>query len=87
MISDLYKAKQQITWYKMGEAMLKGKVSEVQDLVVEYKRIEDNRREAETETLGIGPEVDYDAEIQKALEKTVSKQNRPNTYLNNLVKI
>ena len=69
MISDLYKAKQQITWYKMGEAMLKGKVSEVQDLVVEYKRIEDNRREAETETLGIGPEVDYDAEIQKALEK------------------
>ena len=69
MISDLYKAKQQITWYKMGEAMLKGKVSEVQDLVVEYKRIEDNRREAETETLGIGPEVDYDAEIEKALEK------------------
>ena len=35
MISDLYKAKQQITWYKMGEAMLKGKVSEVQELVVE----------------------------------------------------
>ncbi len=69
MISDLYKAKQQITWYKMGEAMLKGKVTEVQDLVVEYKRIEDSRREAETETLGIGPEVDYDAEIQKALEK------------------
>ena len=24
---------------------------------------------AETETLGIGPEIDYDAEIQKALEK------------------
>tara|TARA_B100001093_G_scaffold512302_1_gene581907 strand:- start:475 stop:3996 length:3522 start_codon:yes stop_codon:yes gene_type:complete len=69
MISDLYKAKQQITWYKMGEAMLKGKVSEVQNLVVEYKRIEDSRREAETETLGIGPEIDYDAEIQKALEK------------------
>ena len=69
MISDLYKAKQQITWYKMGEAMLKGKVSDVQNLVVEYKRIEDSRREAETETLGIGPEIDYDAEIQKALEK------------------
>ena len=69
LISDLYKAKQQITWYKMGEAMLKGKVSEVQDLVVEYKRIEDSRRQAETETLGIGPEIDYDAEIQKALEK------------------
>ncbi|HAU60565.1 MAG TPA: hypothetical protein DCW45_09410, partial [Opitutae bacterium] len=69
MISDLYKAKQQITWYKMGEAMLKGKVSDVQNLVVEYKKIEDNRREAETETLGIGPEIDYDAEIQKALDK------------------
>ena len=69
LISDLYKAKQQITWYKMGEAMLKGRVAEVQNLVVEYKKIEDNRREAETETLGIGEEIDYDAEIQKALEK------------------
>ena len=48
LISDLYKAKQQITWYKMGEAMLKGKVSEVQDLVVEYKRMkiaEDRQRQ------------------------------------------
>lgn len=69
MISDLYKAKQQITWYRMGEAMLKGKVSEVQELVLEYKMIEESRREAETETLGIGEEIDYDAEIAKALEK------------------
>jgi len=69
LISDLYKAKQQITWYKMGEAMLKGQVSEVQELVVEYKKIEDNRRTAETETLGIEAEIDYDAEIRKALEK------------------
>ena len=66
LISDLYKAKQQITWYKMGEAMLKGQVSEVQELVVEYKKIEDNRRTAETETLGIEAEIDYDAEIRKA---------------------
>ena len=86
LISDLYKAKQQITWYKMGEAMLKGKVSEVQDLVVEYKRIEDSRRQAETETLGIGPEIDYDKEIQKALEKIKNKQNKLNFFSSNLVK-
>ncbi|MDG1138611.1 MAG: hypothetical protein P8N49_03740 [Opitutales bacterium] len=69
LISDLYKAKQQITWYKMGEAMLKGQVSNVQELVVEYKKVEDRRRKAETETLGIDAEIDYDAEIRKALEK------------------
>ena len=80
LIGDLYKAKQQITWYKMGEAMLKGKVAEVQDLVVEYKNIEDNRRKAETETLGIGAEIDFDAEILKAQEKN-QEQAKQAEYL------
>ena len=92
LISDLYKAKQQITWYKMGEAMLKGQVAEVQELVIEYKKIEDSRRAAETETLGIEAEIDYDAEIQKALEKNqeqakqaeyILRQARDNIKLKN----
>jgi len=66
MISDLYKAKQQVVWFKVGEAMLKGKVSDVQELVLEYKKIEDSKRSVETETLGEGAEIDYDAELKKA---------------------
>ena len=69
LVSDLYKAKQQIIWYKMGEAMLKGKVADVQGLVIDYKEIESSRRNAETETLGIGDEIDFDAEIVKANQK------------------
>ena len=69
LISDLYKAKQQVVWFKVGEAMLKGKVSEVQDLVLEYKKIEDSKRKVETETLGLGMEIDYDAELEKAQVK------------------
>ena len=66
LISDIYKAKQQIVWFKVGEAMLKGKVSEVQELVLDYKKIEDSKRKVETETLGLGLEIDYDAELAKA---------------------
>ena len=69
LISDLYKAKQQMVWYKMGEAMLKGKVSDVQKLVFDWKTIEDSKRNAETETLGVGDEIDFDAEIAKANQK------------------
>lgn len=69
LISDLFKAKQQVVWYKMGEAMLKGQVSDVQKLVVEYKNIEDRRRKAETDTMGAGQEIDFDAEIAKAQQK------------------
>ena len=69
LISDLYKAKQQVVWFKVGEAMLKGKVSEVQGLVLEYKKIEDSKRKLETETLGLGMEIDYDAELKKAEAK------------------
>ena len=69
LISDLYKAKQQIVWYRMGEAMLKGKVSEVQKLVINWKDIENSKRNAETETLGVGDELDFDAEIAKANQK------------------
>ena len=70
LISDLYKTKQQVTWYKMGEAMLKGQVGEVQGLVVEYQEVEDARRKAESETLGLDEEMDFDAEMEKARQKS-----------------
>ena len=41
IISDIYKAKQQVVWFEVGEAMLKGKVGQVQELVVKFKQIED----------------------------------------------
>ena len=69
LISDIYKAKQQIVWYRMGEAMLKGKVGEVEDLVSDFENIEQSWRKAETETLGIEEQTDFDAEMQKAKEK------------------
>ena len=75
MISDLYKAKQQVIWFKVGEAMLKGKVNEVQELVLEYRDTEDSRRSVETETLGISAEIDFDAEIAKAREKNAEQAN------------
>ena len=69
MISDLYKAKQQVIWYRVGEAMLKGKVAEVQELTLNYREIEESRRKVETKTLGVSAEIDFDAEIRKANEK------------------
>ncbi len=73
LISDLYKAKQQVVWFEVGEAMLKGKVGQVQELVVKYKQIEDSKRKVETETLGIGNEIDYDSELKKAEEKNAEQ--------------
>ena len=73
IITDIYKAKQQVVWFEVGEAMLKGKVGQVQQLVVKYKQIEDAKRRVETETLGIGNEIDYDAELQKAEEKNAEQ--------------
>ena len=70
LISDLYKTKQQITWYKMGEAMLKGQVGQVQGFVAEYQQIEQSRRETESDTLGINEETDLDAEMEKAKQKS-----------------
>jgi len=69
LISDLYKAKQQVIWYRVGEAMLKGKVAKVQELTLAYREIEESRRRVETKTLGISAEIDFDAEILKANEK------------------
>lgn len=69
LISDLYKAKQQVIWYRVGEAMLKGKVAKVQELTLAYREIEESRRKVETKTLGISAEIDFDAEIRKANEK------------------
>ena len=69
LISDIYKTKQQITWYRMGEAMLKGKVGRVQELVVDYQDVEESRRKAESETLGIEQQTDFEAEMDKAKEK------------------
>jgi len=73
IISDIYKTKQQVVWFEVGEAMLKGKVGQVQELVVKYKQIEDSKRRVETETLGIGNEIDYDAELRKAEEKNAEQ--------------
>ncbi|MDA8775166.1 hypothetical protein N9N13_05505, partial [Opitutales bacterium] len=69
LISDIYKTKQQITWYRMGEAMLKGKVGEVQELVVQYKEVEDGKRNAETNILGVDTQPDFEAEMEKAKQK------------------
>ena len=69
IISDLYKAKQQVIWYRVGEAMLKGKVVEVQELTLNYRETEESRRKVETQTLGVSAEIDFDAEIKKANEK------------------
>ena len=57
----------------MGESMLKGKVPDVQKLVLEYKEIEESRRKAETETLGEGDEVNFDEEMQKAQSKNIEQ--------------
>ena len=73
LVSDLYQAKQQVIWYQMGEAMLKGKVPEVQKLVLDYKEIEESRRNAETETLGEGDEINFDEEMQKAQAKNIEQ--------------
>jgi general secretion pathway protein D len=70
LISDIYKTKQQVTWYRMGEAMLKGQVAEVKRLGKEYEDIEESRKRAETETLGIEETPDFDAEMLKAKEKS-----------------
>lgn len=69
LVSDLFQAKQQVVWYQMGEAMLKGKVPDVQKLVLDYKEIEESRRNAETETLGEGDEINFDEEMLKAQAK------------------
>ena len=69
LISDIYKAKQQIIWYRMGEAMLKGKVGQVEDLVSKFESVEESWRKAESETLGIEEQTDFDGEMQKAKEK------------------
>jgi general secretion pathway protein D len=73
LVSDLFQAKQQVIWYQMGEAMLKGKVPDVQKLVLDYKKIEESRRNAETETLGEGDEINFDEEMQKAQAKNIEQ--------------
>ena len=50
--------------------MLKGKVPDVQKLVLDYKEIEESRRNAETETLGEGDEINFDEEMLKAQAKS-----------------
>jgi len=82
MISDLYKAKQQVIWYRVGEAMLKGKVAEVQELTLNYKDIEESRRKVETQTLGVSAEIDFDAEIRKANEKNQEQAKFAQEMLN-----
>ena len=69
LMSDLYKAKQQVLWYRIGEAMQKGQVGNVQTLVLDYQEIEKARRREEVETLGIDEGPDFEAEMEKAREK------------------
>jgi general secretion pathway protein D len=69
LMSDLYKAKQQILWYRIGEAMQKGRVGNVQVLVLEYQDVENERRSEEVATLGIEEGPDFEGEMQKAREK------------------
>jgi hypothetical protein len=69
MISDLYKAKQQVIWYRVGEAMLKGKVAEVQELTLNYREIEESRRKVETQTLGVSAEIDFDKKSKREKQR------------------
>jgi general secretion pathway protein D len=69
LMSDLYKAKQQILWYRIGEAMQKGRVGNVQSLVSEFQDVENERRSEEVETLGIEKGPDFEGEMEKAREK------------------
>ena len=69
LMSDLYKAKQQILWYRIGEAMQKGRVGNVQILVLEYQDVEKERRSEEVATLGIEEGPDFEGEMRKAREK------------------
>ena len=55
-------------WYRVGEAMLKGKVGEVQELTIAYREVEDARRKR-NQHLGVSAEIDFDAEIKKANQK------------------
>jgi general secretion pathway protein D len=87
IISDIYKAKQQVVWFEVGEAMLKGKVGQVQELVVKFKQIEDAKRRVETETLGVGNEIDYDAELRKAEEKNQEQARFAEEMLNEARKL
>ena len=43
LMSDLYKAKQQILWYRIGEAMKQGRVGNVQALTLQYQNLEKDR--------------------------------------------
>ena len=69
LMSDLYKAKQQILWYRIGEAMQKGRVGNLQILVLEYQDVEKERRSEEVATLGIEEGPDFEGEMRKAREK------------------
>jgi general secretion pathway protein D len=69
LMSDLYKTKQQIIWYRIGEEMQKGRVGNVQTLVLDYQDVEKERRREEVATLGIEEGPDFEGEMQKAREK------------------
>jgi hypothetical protein len=69
LMSDLYKAKQQILWYRIGEAMKQGRTGNVQALTLQYQNLEKDRRRQEVATLGIEKGPDFEEEMQKAREK------------------
>ena len=75
LVSDLYKEKERIVWFQMGEAMQKGQVAAVSQLIAVYQRTEHERRDAETITEGIPLEeqVDFD-EIQRQAQEHIKRQ-------------
>ncbi|MFP6855573.1 MAG: hypothetical protein VB980_07295, partial [Opitutales bacterium] len=83
LISDLYKEKERVVWFQMGEAMQKGQVGNVSQLISSYEQIESMRRDEETITPGIPLEelVDLDEELRKTKERMKTQVARARQLL------
>ena len=75
LVSDLYKEKERVVWFQMGEAMQKGQVGSVSQLIADYERTEIMRRDEETITPGIPLEeqIDFD-EVQRKAQEHIKRQ-------------
>ena len=68
LVSDLYKEKERVIWFQVGEAMQKGQVGYLNGLIAEYHQVEETRRNEESNTPG-GVPVINDEELDKELIK------------------
>ena len=75
LISDLFKEKERIVWFQMGEAMQKGQVASVEHLITIYEQIEIKRRKVETETPGVTPVAKTD-EAERKFEQIRERKKR-----------